>query len=168
MSRIAYLEYSYAYFITLGWLDLVGIDMWEIDFLCYTVIILSFWTDRPGQTVLTQVQSDPSLHCLPSCLHLLDSLLYGRVLESHCWNFRIITAILMQSLYKLAVLETAGRIVAKCDQTLVWATKFFPKDRPENEFGRPNLGRGYRMFSAYLQSISRDKYLQNRSKNLRQ
>ena len=53
-----------------------------------------------------------------------------------------------------AVLETAGRIVAKCDQTLVWATKFFPKDRPENEFGRPNLGRGCRMFSAYLRSIS--------------
>ena len=53
-----------------------------------------------------------------------------------------------------ALLETAGRIVAKCDQTLVWATKFFPKDRPENEFGRPNLGRGYRMFSAYLRSIS--------------
>ena len=53
------------------------------------------------------------------------------------------------------VLETAGRIVAKCDQTLVWATKFFPKDRPENEFGRPNLGRGYRMFSAYLRSISK-------------
>ena len=53
-----------------------------------------------------------------------------------------------------SVLETAGRIVAKCDQTLVWATKFFPKDRPENEFGRPNLGRGYRMFSAYLRSIS--------------
>ena len=54
----------------------------------------------------------------------------------------------------LAVLETAGRTVAKCDQTLVWATKFFPKDHPENEFGRPNLGRGYRMFSAYLRSIS--------------
>ena len=52
------------------------------------------------------------------------------------------------------MLETAGRIVAKCDQTLVWATKFFPKDRPEKEFGRPNLGRGYRMFSAYLRSIS--------------
>ena len=52
------------------------------------------------------------------------------------------------------VLETAGRIVAKCDQTLVWAKKFFPKDRPENEFGRLNLGRGYRMFSAYLRSIS--------------
>ena len=53
-----------------------------------------------------------------------------------------------------AVLETASRIVAKCDQTLVWATKFFPKDRPENEFGQPNLERGYRMFSAYLRSIS--------------
>ena len=52
------------------------------------------------------------------------------------------------------VLEMAGRIDTKCDQTLVWATKFFPKDRPENEFGRPNLGRGYRMFSAYLRSIT--------------
>ena len=52
------------------------------------------------------------------------------------------------------MLETASRIVAKCNQTLVWATKFFPKDRPENKFGRPNLGRGYRMFSAYLRSIS--------------
>ena len=60
----------------------------------------------------------------------------------------------VQFLCAITVLETAGRIVAKCDQTLVWATKFFPKDRPENEFGRPNLGRGYRMFSAYLRSIS--------------
>ena len=52
------------------------------------------------------------------------------------------------------VLETACRIVAKCDQTLVWATKFIAKDRPENEFGRPDLGRGYRKFSAYLRSTS--------------
>ena len=51
-------------------------------------------------------------------------------------------------------LETAGRIVAKCDQTLVLATKFIPKDRPANEFGQPNLRQGYRMFSAYLRSIS--------------
>ena len=49
----------------------------------------------------------------------------------------------------MSVLEMAGHIVAKCDQTLVWATKFFPKDRPENEFGR-----GCRMFFAYLRSIS--------------
>ena len=49
-----------------------------------TVMILSFRTDRPGQTVQTQIrllleeQSDQGLHCLPFCLHCLDSLLYGR------------------------------------------------------------------------------------------
>ena len=48
-------------------------------------MILSFWTDMPGQTVQTQIrlllleeQSDQGLHCLPFCLHRLDSLLYGR------------------------------------------------------------------------------------------
>ena len=47
-----------------------------------TVMILSFWTDMPGQTVQTQIrllleeeQSDLSLHCLPFRLHRLDSLL---------------------------------------------------------------------------------------------
>ena len=50
----------------------------------YTVMILSFRTDRPGQTVQTQIrllleeQSDQGLHCLPLRLHHLDSLLYGR------------------------------------------------------------------------------------------
>ena len=49
-----------------------------------TVMILSFRTDMPGQTVQTQIrrlleeQSDLGLHCLPFCLHRLDSLLYGR------------------------------------------------------------------------------------------
>ena len=46
-----------------------------------TVMILSFWTDRSGQTVQTQIreeQSDQGLHCLPFCLHLLDALLYGK------------------------------------------------------------------------------------------
>ena len=54
-----------------------------------TVMILSFWTDMPGQTVQTQIrllleeqsleeQSDQGLHCLPFRLHRLDSLLYGR------------------------------------------------------------------------------------------
>ena len=49
-----------------------------------TVMILSFRTDMPGQTVQTQIrllleeQSDQGLHCLPFCLHRLDSLLYGR------------------------------------------------------------------------------------------
>ena len=49
-----------------------------------TVLILSFQTDMPGQTVQTQIrllleeQSDQGLHCLPFRLHRLDSLLYGR------------------------------------------------------------------------------------------
>ena len=48
-------------------------------------MILSFWTDMPGQTVQTQIrllleeeQSDQGLQCLPFRLHRLDSLLYGR------------------------------------------------------------------------------------------
>ena len=45
---------------------------------------LSFRTDRPGQTVETQIrlllqeQSDLGPHCLSFCLHLLDTLLYGK------------------------------------------------------------------------------------------
>ena len=43
-----------------------------------TVMILSFRTDMPGQTVQTQIrllleeQSDQDLHCLPFRLHRLD------------------------------------------------------------------------------------------------
>ena len=54
------------------------------DCLVHTVTIISFWTDRPWQTVQTQIrlllkaQSDQGLHCLPFHLHRLDSLLYGR------------------------------------------------------------------------------------------
>ena len=50
----------------------------------HTVMILSFRTDRPGQTVQTQIrllleeQSDQGLHCLPFRLHRWDSLLYRR------------------------------------------------------------------------------------------
>ena len=46
-----------------------------------TVMILSFRTYMPGQTVQTQIrlrleeQSDQGLHCLQLFLHLLDSLL---------------------------------------------------------------------------------------------
>ena len=46
-----------------------------------TVIFLSFWTGRSGQTVQTQIrllleeQSDQGLHCLQFPLHLLDELL---------------------------------------------------------------------------------------------
>ena len=49
-----------------------------------TVMILSFRTHRPGQTVQTQIrllleeQSDQGLHCLPFSLHRLDSLVYGK------------------------------------------------------------------------------------------
>ena len=37
-------------------------------------------TDMPGQTVQTQIRLllYQGLHCLPFCLHHLDSLLYGR------------------------------------------------------------------------------------------
>ena len=47
-----------------------------------TVTILSFRTDRSGQTVQTEIrllleeQSDQGLHCLQFCLHILDALLY--------------------------------------------------------------------------------------------
>ena len=49
-----------------------------------TVMILSFLTDKSGQTVQTQIrlllekQSDQGLHCLQFPLHLLDTLLGGR------------------------------------------------------------------------------------------
>ena len=42
----------------------------------HTIMILSFWTDRPRQTVQTQPQSDQGLHSLLQLpLHLLDTLL---------------------------------------------------------------------------------------------
>ena len=49
-----------------------------------TVMILSFWTDRSGVTVQTQIRlsleekSNKGLHCLQFLLHLLDALLYGK------------------------------------------------------------------------------------------
>ena len=52
----------------------------------YTVMILSFRTDRSGQTVQTQIrllleeQSDQGLHCLQFPLHLLDALLFGKAI----------------------------------------------------------------------------------------
>ena len=57
-------------------------------------MMLSFWTDRPGQTVQTQIrllleeQSDQGLHCLPFRLHRLDS--YSMV-EPYSSKFRVIT-----------------------------------------------------------------------------
>ena len=60
----------------------VGFVMFQLRY--FTVMILSFRTDMPGQTVQTQIrlleeQSDQGLHCLPFRLHPLDSLFYGRV-----------------------------------------------------------------------------------------
>ena len=58
-------------------------------------MILSFMTDRSGQTVETQIrlpleeQSDQGLHCLQFRLHLLDALLYSK---ASLFNFRVITA----------------------------------------------------------------------------
>ena len=55
-------------------------DQWsQLQVIC-TVMILSFRTEMPGQTVQTQIeeQSDQGLHCLPFHLHHLDSLLYCR------------------------------------------------------------------------------------------
>ena len=61
-----------------------NIVVMSFHFLQCTVMIISFRTDMPGQSVQTQIrllleeQSDLGLHCLPFCLHRLDSLLYGR------------------------------------------------------------------------------------------
>ena len=46
-----------------------------------TVMVISFRTDRSGQTVQTQIrllleeQSDQGLHCLPFHLHLFSKIL---------------------------------------------------------------------------------------------
>ena len=51
-----------------------------------TIMILSFRTDRYGQTVQTQIrllleeQSDQGLHCLLFNLHLFDEIHYGLAL----------------------------------------------------------------------------------------
>ena len=45
-------------------------------------MILSFWTNRPLQTVMTQIrllleeQSDQGIHCLLFFLHMFDKFLY--------------------------------------------------------------------------------------------
>ena len=54
-----------------------------IVLILFTVMILSFRTDKPGETVQTQIilleeQSDHGLHCLPFRLRRLVSLHYNR------------------------------------------------------------------------------------------
>ena len=50
----------------------------------YTIMTLSFRTDRSGQTVQTQIrllleeQSDQGLHCLLFHVHLLETFLCGK------------------------------------------------------------------------------------------
>ena len=43
----------------------------------YSVMILHFWTDMPGQTVQTQIRLLLGLHCLPFRVQRLDPLLYN-------------------------------------------------------------------------------------------
>ena len=75
----------------------------------HTVMILSFRTDRPRQTVQTQIrllleeQSDQGLHCLQFRLHLLGALLFSKAILFKFWGdyskflgvriFRIFTVI---------------------------------------------------------------------------
>ena len=60
----------------------IQINLWS--FYNNTVMILSFWRDRSGQTVQTQIrlfleeQSDQGLHCLQFQLHLLGALAFGK------------------------------------------------------------------------------------------
>ena len=55
--------------------------------LVITVMILSFWTNRSGQTVQTQIRLllDQGLHCLLFHLHLFDKIRYSLPL---CLDFR--------------------------------------------------------------------------------
>ena len=47
-------------------------------------MILNFWTDRSGQTVQTKIRlMDQGLHCLPLCLHYLDSYTPGIYAERY-------------------------------------------------------------------------------------
>ena len=47
----------------------------------FTIMILSFRTDRSGQTVRPrEEQSDQGLHCLQFRLHLLGALLFGKAI----------------------------------------------------------------------------------------
>ena len=61
---------------------ILTLTLWSLRILWDTVPVLSFRTDRSGQTVQTQIrlllekQSDQSLHCLAFHQLLLDTLFY--------------------------------------------------------------------------------------------
>ena len=61
-----------------------------------------FHTDRSGQTVQTQNQSDQGLHCFPFHLHIFDAFRYGKA--TFYSNFRMITTIFWVSEY-LGILQ---------------------------------------------------------------
>ena len=67
-----------------------------------TVMILSFWTDRPGQTVYTQIRLLPRSSLVRVCIVCHSICLFWAhysMVEPHCSNFRIITAIVWVSEY---------------------------------------------------------------------
>ena len=77
----------------------------------FTLMILSFQTDMPGQTVQIQIrllleeQSDQGLHCLPFRLHHLDSV----VVEPHSSNFRVITTFCLGvRIFRKFTVQTSG------------------------------------------------------------
>ena len=57
-----------------------------ITAICFTVMILSFWTDMCGQNVQAQIRQQ-RLHCLQFWLHVQYSLV-----KPSCLNFRVTTA----------------------------------------------------------------------------
>ena len=58
--------------------------------LINTIGILSIWSDR--QVFANSVESGQGLHCLELCLHLW---MHYCMVDPHCSNFRIITAIFL-------------------------------------------------------------------------
>ena len=73
---------------------ILSLPLIQEEHLSVTVMVLSFRTDRSGQTVQTQIrllpeeQSDLGLHCLRFWLHLLGAASK----KPSCSNFRVITA----------------------------------------------------------------------------
>ena len=92
-------------------------------------MILSFRTDRPGQTVQTQIrqlleeQSDQGLHCLPFRLHRLDSLV-----KPHSSNFRMITTNVLgvRKLRIITVLQGPASVLQHVLQS-IYNYRKFPK-----------------------------------------
>ena len=85
-----------------------------------TVMIVSFRTDRSGQTVQTQIrllleeQSDQGLHCLQFPLHLLVTSLYGRaIVQILGWLQRCFGCPNIQEIYGIS---------CENEHCFIWAT----------------------------------------------